>query len=181
MRAGEVRSSELGDDWTASSHLARNEDGTLGPEHIAEDSGRELEPKDGLLIVRLSGGDLAEAPPAGVEVRQYHLDFRGAEEPHGADEAGPYEVLGVPVCADCGKLLSGEDLASTDPSRCDSCETQRSYDFTSADVVLPLATGEAMAMAEALELFAGIDEGENTDRDELLRLAALVRRYMEEE
>lgn len=30
-------------------------------------------------------------------------------------------------------------------------------------------------IAHALELFAGIDEGENTDYDELLRLASVVR------
>ena len=36
------------------------------------------------------------------------------------------------ACADCGKELSGDDLASSDPSRCDSCETQASYDAVSA-------------------------------------------------
>ncbi len=85
------------------------------------------------------------------------------------------------TCVDCGKPLSDEDLRSTDPRRCDSCEMQVHYDLASADVVLPLATGEALAIAEALELFAGIDEGENTDTDELLRLAKVVRHFMEEE
>lgn len=49
---------------------------------------------------------------------------------------------------------------------------ERQYDIASADIVAPLATGEAMFVAESLELLAGIDEGENTDRDELLRVAA---------
>jgi hypothetical protein len=34
---------------------------------------------------------------------------------------------------------------------------------------------EATAIADAIELLAGIDEGEHTDRDALLRLAARVR------
>lgn len=82
-------------------------------------------------------------------------------------------------CRDCGKELSEEDLRSTDPTRCDSCETQAAYDRTSADVVLPLMQPEAEAIADALELLAGIDEGEHTDRDELLRLAAIVRAGIE--
>lgn len=44
-------------------------------------------------------------------------------------------------------------------------------------VVLSLARDEAVRIADALELFAGIDEGENTDTNDLLALAALVRRH----
>jgi len=51
----------------------------------------------------------------------------------------------------------------------------RSYEIASADVVLPLSGTDAEAIAEALELLAGVDEGENTDYDNLVRLAALVR------
>lgn len=40
---------------------------------------------------------------------------------------------------------------------------------------LPLSSDDAWSIADALELLAGIDEGENTDFNELMRLAALVR------
>ena len=38
-----------------------------------------------------------------------------------------------------------------------------------------LSREDAEAIADALELFASIDEGEYTDTAELIRLAALVR------
>ena len=47
------------------------------------------------------------------------------------------------------------------------------------EVNLHTSVTEALAIADALELLAAIDEGENTDHDELLRLAALVRHVCE--
>jgi len=46
-------------------------------------------------------------------------------------------------------------------------------------VRLPLA--DAQAIEEALDLFAGIDEGENTDYENLRRLARLVREQSQSE
>jgi len=54
-------------------------------------------------------------------------------------------------------------------------ETDRAYETASADVVVPLSTADAEAIADALEMFAGIDDNENTDYDELVRLAGIVR------
>lgn len=45
-------------------------------------------------------------------------------------EAGRRSAL-FPRCDDCGKELSEEDVASTAPNLCDSCETQRHYDRAS--------------------------------------------------
>jgi hypothetical protein len=53
--------------------------------------------------------------------------------------------------------------------------SDESYEQASADVVLPLSLADAESIAEALEFLAGVDEGEHTDHDDLLRLAALVR------
>lgn len=50
-----------------------------------------------------------------------------------------------------------------------------------ADVTLGLSYGEAHAIADSLELLAGIDEGENTDHDELVRLANVVRERIAKE
>ena len=44
-----------------------------------------------------------------------------------------------------------------------------------SEVVLELTRAEAEGIAEALEFLADVDEGENTDREELLFLAKLVR------
>lgn len=43
------------------------------------------------------------------------------------------------------------------------------------EVVVRLTADDAVALAEAAEFLAGVDEGENTDYDNLLRLAKLVR------
>lgn len=50
-----------------------------------------------------------------------------------------------------------------------------------ADVTLGLSYGEALFIADSLELLAGIDEGENTDHDELTRVANVVRERVKEE
>ena|SRR5215467_14144184 len=58
-------------------------------------------------------------------------------------------------------------------------EQDAAYERASADVVLPLSSTDAEAIADALELLAGIDEGENTDYDNLVRLAGIVRAHLE--
>jgi len=58
-------------------------------------------------------------------------------------------------------------------------ESERAYEIASADVVLPLDRHDAEAIADALELLAGIDEGEHTDYGALVRLAGIVRAHME--
>ena len=52
-------------------------------------------------------------------------------------------------------------------------EEDRSYDLASSDVVLGLSLEDAQAISEHLALFAGIDDGENTDYDELMRLSGI--------
>lgn len=47
-------------------------------------------------------------------------------------------------------------------------------------VIVPLLERDASAIADALETLAGIDEGENTNRDDLLRLATVLRGAIEE-
>jgi hypothetical protein len=61
----------------------------------------------------------------------------------------------------------------------DDDEQDRSYEIASADVVLPLTREDAEAIADALETFASVDDGENTDYDELMRLVAVVRAALE--
>lgn len=51
----------------------------------------------------------------------------------------------------------------------------KTYEVASADVVLPLTRAEATEIADALEMLAGIDEGEYTDTERLTYLAACVR------
>lgn len=50
------------------------------------------------------------------------------------------------------------------------------YEIASADVAWPLSTADATTVADALELLAGIDEGENTDYAALMRLCGDLRR-----
>lgn len=65
-------------------------------------------------------------------------------------------------------------------TRDDDTATDRAYELASSDVVLGLSRDDATAIADALEYLAGVDEGENTDYDELVRLAARVRLELEE-
>jgi hypothetical protein len=53
-------------------------------------------------------------------------------------------------------------------------EQERAYELASAEVVIPVTRDEANAIASALDILAGIDEGENTDTAELIRLRDLV-------
>lgn len=41
----------------------------------------------------------------------------------------------VATCVDCGRDLSDEDLRSTDPRRCDSCEQQKRYDDSATESI----------------------------------------------
>jgi hypothetical protein len=84
------------------------------------------------------------------------------------------------VCADCGRPLLEGDVAQRNPTLCESCQGARAYDLASSDVQLGLSNRDATAIADALELFAGIDDGENTDYDDLIRLAALIRQATSE-
>jgi hypothetical protein len=59
--------------------------------------------------------------------------------------------------------------------RRESSSSELAYEIASSDVVLPLSRSDAEAIAAALELLAGVDEGEHTDYDELVRLAGVVR------
>lgn len=134
------------------SALERNEDGTLGPEHVTSE-GRELEPEPTCECGAERHGSTWHSPycPVGISERR---EPRDVLKP-GDDGSG---------------LFDGEGRSQ-----------EEGYDLASADVVLPLATGEAMAIADALELLAGVDEGEHTDYDELVRLAAVVRSHIEKE
>lgn len=62
----------------------------------------------------------------------------------------------------------------------EDAEQERRYDIASADIVAPLATGEAIFVADSLETLAGIDEGEHTDTVELYRVAKVFRDLAEE-
>jgi hypothetical protein len=57
---------------------------------------------------------------------------------------------------------------------------ERAYERASADVVLALTFAEAATIGDALEFLAGVDEGENTNYDELVRLADVIRGALEE-
>jgi hypothetical protein len=65
-------------------------------------------------------------------------------------------------------FLAAELTLDTDP------DAEATADRQQRLVTITLARSDAVAIADALELFAGIDEGENTDYDELLRLAGLI-------
>jgi hypothetical protein len=51
--------------------------------------------------------------------------------------------------------------------------------IVSTPVVLPLSLADAVAIADALEYLASVDEGEHTDYDNLVRLAGVVRQTIE--
>lgn len=76
-------------------------------------------------------------------------------------------------CSRCGISMEPHDSGL-----CDSCEGEDAYEIASADVVLPLTRLEAVTIADALGFLAGVDEGEHTDRDALLRLEAFVRQFI---
>lgn len=46
-------------------------------------------------------------------------------------EAGRRSTIFPPLCADCAKELDDDDLRSTAPNLCDSCEQQRRFDKAS--------------------------------------------------
>lgn len=56
----------------------------------------------------------------------------------------------------------------------DEGETERAYELASSDVVIGLSLDDARFVVESLEYLAGVDEGENTDRDRLIALAERI-------
>jgi hypothetical protein len=89
------------------------------------------------------------------------------------------------TCIDCGRALDAAATAEACPRRCDSCEEQatseREYERASADVLLPLGRKDAEGLADALEFLAGVDDGEHTDFDWLMRMGARIRGLIAEE
>jgi hypothetical protein len=60
-------------------------------------------------------------------------------------------------------------------------DARSEYEIASADLRLPLTRDDAERIADALDMLASVDEGENTDYDDLRRLESLVRRWLDAE
>jgi hypothetical protein len=106
-----------------------------------------------------------------------------------ADTTGPAALVDEPAAflALVGRLeaparplldTSNPLEASIARARDEDAEQDAAYERASADVVLPLSRDDAVAIADALETLADLDEGEHLDDDELRRLARLVRAYI---
>ncbi len=84
------------------------------------------------------------------------------------------------IIRELGDGVTIDDLQETYGSVRDRKDEEQ-YAIASADVVAPLTTSEATFVADSLETLAGLDEGEHTDRDELLRVAKVFRDLVAEE
>jgi hypothetical protein len=101
-----------------------------------------------------------------------------------ADEGGPAAVVDAALLELARRVDEGEvDAAAVTTARIERRARvdaqEEAYERASADVVLALSFDSAIAIADALEYLASVDEGEHTDYDNLVRLAGVVRETIE--
>jgi hypothetical protein len=109
------------------------------------------------LMVCVDGGEHASIPLRDGDDRFNAEAERGAlDRAYEAKESNPDSVVSIVVCRVPVDAEVGD-----------------------GEVEIRLSRRDAVAVAEAVGLLAGIDEGENTDRDDLIRLSQAVQDQIE--
>jgi hypothetical protein len=141
------------------------------------------------LMVCLDGGEIASVPLRDGDDRFNAEAERGAlDRAYEAKESNPDSVVSIVVCRipvagetplerayRLGEGLGGLDAAGVKRLVEMSGSAANTAEPDDDEVVIRLSRRDAVAVAEAVALLAGIDEGEHTDYDDLVRLSQAVQ------